>query len=213
MKNSIEIWKDVLGFEGKYQISNFGKLKSLDRFVIGKLNSQRFQKGKIQKGDIIIKGYLRYTLSISRNNQIRKMAHVLVASAFLPNPENKPQINHKDGNKLNNEVDNLEWVTCKENIQHCWKNGLNKPNYAMKGKCGKLNSQSIPIRVLDYQNNIIGEFESIREASKKCNVPKIVIERFLRGETKKPRKYKYEKVNKSPTVPEPIRQGNELVMF
>ena len=78
-----ECWKDVNGFEGVYQISNKGNLKSSDRYVDGKSGSRRFQKGKYQKPEITRKGYHRYTLSISRNQSVRKLAHVLVAEHFI----------------------------------------------------------------------------------------------------------------------------------
>lgn len=187
-----EEWIDVIGFEGIYKISNYGRLKSLDRVVSGKNNSKRQIKGKILKPEVTRKGYLRYTLSISRRYFIRKLAHVLVAEHFVPNKANKPQVNHKDGIKSNNYVKNLEWVTCAENIRHGWDNELLKPNHAQKGRTGILSSASKPIRVIDRNGNNIREYASIREASKEVGVPVGVISRYLNGHVKKPRKYTYE---------------------
>lgn len=186
-----EEWVDVVGFEGVYQISNYGRLKSLDRIVSGKNNSKRRIKGKVLKPWVTKKGYFRYTLSISRRYFIRKLAHVLVAEHFILNKENKPQVNHKDGIKSNNYVENLEWVTCAENIRHGWDNELLKPNYGQKGRTGILSSASKSIRVLDRNGNNIGEYASIRETSKGVGVPVGVISRYLNGHVKNPRKYTY----------------------
>lgn len=82
--------------------------------------------GKPLKGDLTKAGYLRVVLYLKNGSKIRESVHRLVAKEFIPNPENKPFVNHKDGNKINNCVDNLEWVTPKENGQHASENGLLK---------------------------------------------------------------------------------------
>ena len=107
-----EIWKDVKGYEGVYRVSSFGRVRSLDRVSsIG-----RKLKGKVLKQKVT-KGYNMVSLSKDGNPKGKTVSR-LVAKTFIPNPENKPEVNHIDENKQNNHVDNLEWVTAKENANH-----------------------------------------------------------------------------------------------
>src|SRR3990167_2906059 len=113
-----ETWKDILGYEGLYQVSNLGRVKSLSKL---KINGQFTH---ITKEKILINinnktGYLQ--VNLTRNTQKVFSVHRLVAQAFIPNPENKPQTNHKDGNKKNNHIDNLEWATVSENGIHSYR--------------------------------------------------------------------------------------------
>lgn len=111
-----EIWKDIPEFEGLYQISNLGRIMSFPRKG-GFKNKTILKNGKSKKN------YAQISLSENGKKTCKKI-HRLVAQAFIPNPENKPEINHKDGVKANNHVDNLEWCTNQENIDHAIKNGL-----------------------------------------------------------------------------------------
>lgn len=108
-----EIWKDIEGYEGLYQVSNFGRVKSLDR-----LDSANHKlKGKLKSTSIRPNGYVNVILY--KNSQRKGYSvHRLVAETFIPNPEQKPQVNHKDEDKTNNTVLNLEWATNKENVNH-----------------------------------------------------------------------------------------------
>ena len=117
-----ERWKDVVGYEGLYQVSNLGRVKSLDRTLLGKNSIEYKVRGKIRKISCIGKGYQKIQLSKEGNSK-NFLIHRLVAQAFIPNPENLPIVNHIDGNTHNNHVSNLEWVTQSENINHAIKIG------------------------------------------------------------------------------------------
>lgn len=124
----MEIWKDIKGYEGLYQISDLGNVKSLPRTRISKIQKNPTKiKEKILKLCIRSKNYKYYVCNLSKNGKGKNYTvHRLVAETFIENFENKTQVNHKDGNRLNNKVDNLEWVTPKENTIHAWKNGIVK---------------------------------------------------------------------------------------
>jgi hypothetical protein len=108
----MEEWKDIEGYEGLYQVSNHGRVKSF-----------KYGKEKILKGSITTKGYLQVYLH--KDNKIKRFnGHRLIAIHFIPNPDNKPQVNHIDGNKLNNNISNLEWNTQSENLNHAFDTGL-----------------------------------------------------------------------------------------
>lgn len=123
----MEKFIEVKGTNGKYLISDQGNLKSLCR-----------NKPVIVKPFTDKDGYLKY--GISRKN---KFIHRLVALAFIPNPENKPEVNHKDGNKQNNCVSNLQWATRSENQQHAFDNGLQVAVKGEKQWCSKLKKSDV----------------------------------------------------------------------
>lgn len=140
----METWKDIKEFEGYYQISNFGNVKSLDRF-----DGVNYRKGQMIKPILKYNGYLQVGL---RKHNKRKYfsVHRLVAIHFIENPANKKQVNHIDCNKQNNNVNNLEWVTSKENQAHAKMNGLrdNIPkgiNHSNYGKFGENSRSAKPV--------------------------------------------------------------------
>ena len=159
-----EIWKPIQGYEGIYEVSSYGHVKSVARIVsngLGFVNT----KEKILKPNIIAKGYLQVTLC---NGNHRKcfQVHRLVAGAFIPNTGNMPQVNHINGNKQDNSVSNLEWCDNSGNQKHAWRIGLQKPHY-----CGGGADKKKRVALLDNKGNIEKEFNSILSASKYMGCP------------------------------------------
>jgi hypothetical protein len=121
-------WKDIKGYEGAYQISDTGEVKSLPKSWRTCENLVAIRKEKLLSKQLTRKddkGY--YTVRLYKGNTWKThKIHRLVAEAFISNPDSKPCVNHKDGNKLNNYCTNLEWTTIKENVNHAWDTGLCK---------------------------------------------------------------------------------------
>lgn len=123
----MENWKDVIGFENEYEVSNLGNVR---------------RKSKNIKASVSPHGYK--TLSLCKNGiTYTRIVHRLVAQAFIPNPENKEQVNHKDCNKTNNTLENLEWVTVGENIQHAVDNNRYREQNGEKNNNNKLSEQDV----------------------------------------------------------------------
>ena len=118
-----EVYVNIRGYEGYYQVSNYGNVRSLDRVIKEKTGKPQTLKGRVLKQRINPGGY--YYVGLGKNGSKATFAiHQLVAQAFIPNPKNKKTVNHMDGNKLNNSVANLEWSTYSENLEHAYKAGL-----------------------------------------------------------------------------------------
>ena len=126
-----EEWRDVVGYEGFYQISNLGRVKS---FYSGDV---RIIKPAKRSDEYLSVGLYKDRYSVTH------YVHVLVAGAFLPNPEGKPQINHIDGDKTNNRVENLKWVTGSENMNHAYKIGLANATKGIKHPKAKLTPDNV----------------------------------------------------------------------
>lgn len=173
--NMKEIWKDIKDYEGLYQVSNLGRVKSIERQVERNRNGKVFYLSVPEK--ILKENYTktterhpmkRATVELWKENKRKRyFIHRLVAEAFIENPLNKPQVNHIDGNPLNNKISNLEWTTNKENTQHAYDNGLMKP----KG--------TKPIKAIKDDEILL--FDSCGEAARYFNVSSGAIRAALKG--------------------------------
>ena len=133
-----EIWKDIIGYEGRYQISDKGRVKSLERFIkpTGPFQKSKRCRERILKTSITGQGYKHVSLENKKH-----LVHRLIAEAFIPNELKYKCVNHKDGNKLNNDLNNLEWCTYKHNVNHMFDTGLSSSNIRVRAtilKTGKV---------------------------------------------------------------------------
>lgn len=140
-----ETWKDIPNYEGLYQASNLGRIKGLRRYKQNHSKLQLVEEKIIKQYVNKHNGYV-YAVLCKDGKEKNCRVHKLIATAFIPNPENKKTINHIDGNKANNRVDNLEWATNQENIMHAIETGLastdrNKIAILQYDKKQKLNSR------------------------------------------------------------------------
>lgn len=176
-----EIWKDVVGYEGLYQISSLGRLKN--------------RHGRILNGNINDYGYLRAILCDGKGHRKYIQIHRLVAQAFIPNPDNKPQVNHIDENKINNVVENLEWVTVKENIN--WGTSLQR-----RAEHQKITQKSKKtVYQYDKEYNLVTTYISCHEASRVCGIERTGIMHCCNGNPKFPTYkgyiWRYEKIERT----------------
>lgn len=116
MSNSDEIWREIPNTDGYYEVSNLGRVRSWRNNRFGRMENPRIMKLGNHNGGR--SGYYKITMSFKGKGVKQSLVHRLVAQAFIPNPENKPEVNHLDGNGRNNHVSNLEWCTRSENAQH-----------------------------------------------------------------------------------------------
>ena len=153
-----EVWKDIEGYEGKYQVSNYGNVRSLMYH-----NTKGIKRISLLKPATDNRGYFRCALS--KNNILKTYkVHRLVAQAFIPNPNNYPQINHIDGNKKNNNAENLEWCTNSVNQIHAYAHNLNQ------GSRGKGTIVGVT-----YPNGNYIEYSSLKKAAQALGVHPVTI--------------------------------------
>lgn len=165
IKSMEEIWKPVVGWEGVYEVSNLGNVKRImNGFVL---------KPSVQTAHACKNPYKRLRVGLWKNNKGKQYKiHRLVAEAFIPNPENKPQVNHKDNNPLNNNINNLEWVTGKENIHYAMNQG--RMNRGSNNGMSKLQKEDIL--------SIRKSNETKKEIMNRHSISKSYLNQLLRGE-------------------------------
>lgn len=153
-----EIWKDVVGFENLYEVSNQGEVRTKERTYIDSLNRKILRSSKIMKqtpfGRLTTNQYRQVRLTGDKEHPVKRAyaVHQLVANAFIPNPNNYPIINHKDGVKCNNSILNLEWCTYSYNNQHAYNDNLKNDNLQI-------------IQVLQ-DGTLVGFYNSLRSAAR-----------------------------------------------
>lgn len=178
-------WKDIQGYEGLYQINILGEVKAFKRISIGGFGAVNTREEHIMKPNLGKNGYL--TVRLSKNNKGKtELVHRLVALSFIPNPKNNPCVNHINGIKSDNRLENLEWVTYSENNKHAidsnlklYKKGADHPNYGRKD----LPMHKLPSarRIICFctKTNVI--YNSIQEAATKINRPRTTLVSMLNG--------------------------------
>jgi len=161
----MEIWKDIKGYEGLYQVSNTGRVRALDRQIGYRNGRLRNWKGVEKVLTENTRGYLATKLYKDGKGATKEI-HRFVAEAFIPNPDGKDEVNHIDGNKHNNHISNLEWVSHSENMRHSTE--------VLK---------NIKKRVLQYSldGTYIQTFNSIKEAAEKTHSPRTAICQVVKG--------------------------------
>lgn len=165
-----EIWKGIKDYEGIYQCSNTGKIRTLDRIVTEKNGKTQFRRGQEIKLRLNKNGYLQFALNKNANRRM-VYVHVIIAQTFLSNPDNLKTVNHKDGNKTNNNINNLEWCSYSENNKHSY-SILNR-SIADEGAIPK------PTYIINTENNICSYYPSITAATYGIGLSHTQINRYV----------------------------------
>ena len=190
--------KPIIGYEGYYEIDENGVVYGVERLV-KKWDGNKTIKRSIKTQYPSWNGYLR--VSLSKDGKTKKhLVHRLVALAFLENKYNKPDVNHKDGNKANNNFKNLEWVTKSENILHAIEVLNKKLGNSKKGeiwykKNGFDNPRKKPVLMFDKNNRFIKEFDSLTDAGLYLNKHATQIMNYIKGKRNN-RQYNFKYKNK-----------------
>lgn len=184
-KYFLEEWRDVANYQGLYKVSSVGRVKSLERIVIRSDGKQQTVSERILKAETTKKGYLQ--VALCKNGKMKAMkVHRLVATAFIPNPNGYKEVNHKDEDKTNNRVENLEWVTASYNINY----GTRNERFAKANKENGLYERqakafSKAVQQIDKESGeVIAEFPSVNEVQRQLGFDKGYISACCLGKHK-----------------------------
>lgn len=194
------MWKPVVGYEGLYEVSDDGKVRSVDRIVHdtkGRYTGIKKRLRGVEMKTPISNGYP--VVNIHRDSVSNVVpVHVLVAEAFIPNPNNYPTVNHIDGDKTNNHVENLEWASYAQNNVHALKTGLRKP-------------RGNPIAQYTIDGELVGVYKSAYEATRQTGLSFNNISHCLNGRARTAYGYIWKRVSESPTtIPTGSTREDEL---
>lgn len=167
-----DIWKPVKNYEGLYEVSNKGQVKRLEHVIVDKIGRKYHKKERIMKGSPTGNGYLKVDLQDNKGKRKPLKVHRIVAEAFVPNPDNKPQVNHKNEIKTDNHVENLEWITAKENL-----------NYGTRNERAR-KAISKPVAQYTKDGKLVKIWQSTREAGRELNISNGNISSVARGNQK-----------------------------
>lgn len=184
-------WKEIDGYEGYYEVSDTGLVRSVDRIITDKNGKRYFHSGRYmkltrEKGRDGAGGYLVVNLRKNGTSRVVQV-HILVAKAFIPNPDNLPTVNHKDGNKTKNNVGNLEWASYRENNIHALRHKLRNP-------------RGNPIIQETIDGHIVNCFRSTCEAARSTGVSVGSISHCLNDRTNSAGGFVWKKLSKSVTT-------------
>lgn len=173
-----EIWREVPGYDGRYEVSSYGRVRSKDMIIFNFLTKRNnFREGRILSLQDN-QGYLKTRLLMNGVGRTISV-HRLVAEAFVTKPEGCNVVNHLDGDKANNNAENLEWTTVKGNVRHAWEMGLN--NFSEDQR--KRQKEKLSIKIIG-ENKVTGEilqFDSASECGRKMNTAKSKIRDCCNG--------------------------------
>ena len=179
IKKNKEVWKDIKGYEGYYQVSNLGRVRSLDRTVRVCGGGIRKVKGRLLIPQLSGRGY--FAVALWKNNKEKSATvHRLVINSFVPKTEGKEGVNHRDGNKQNNYLENLERCSQSENCSHAYRIGLRSP----------ARSREISIRCARTGQR----FRSMREATRKLGIGIATVSKSINKKKAVCGKYKFERI-------------------
>ena len=175
-----ERWRSIKGYEGIYEVSDYGRIRSIDRFVEIEVRGRKIKKkykSKIIKPSTINSGY--QVVWLSKHGEVSPFSvHRIVAIAYIENPNDYEDVNHKNGNKKDNRVENLEWCTRRENIQHCYHVLGRKPPVVTSVRCVETGEK----------------YASIKDAARATNLTPGAISHAINGFSKTAGVYRWEKV-------------------